>query len=89
MRFPVALHRFTFAAGFALVLGPLIGTAAQGFGSMEAARTTNDALGGILLVGFGVDGWGFAVPLVGFAVLALGYVFQAMRRMQRDTEGLV
>ena len=89
MRFPVALHRFTFAAGFALVLGPLIGTAAQGFGSMEAAHTTNDALGGILLVGFGVDGWGFAVPLVGFAVLALGYVFQAMRRMQRDTEGLV
>ncbi len=88
MRFPVALHRFTFAAGFALVLGPLIGTAAQGFGSMEAAHTTNDALGGILLVGFGVDGWGFAVPLVGFAVLALGYVFQAMRRMQRDTEGL-
>jgi hypothetical protein len=89
MRFPVTLYRFTLAAGFALVLGPLLGTTAQGFGSMEAAHTTNDALGGILLVGFGVDGWWFAVPLVGFAVLALGYVFQAMRRMQRDTEGLV
>jgi len=89
MRFPVTLNRFILAAGFALVMGPLLGTAARGFGSMEAAHTSNEALGGILLVGFGVDGWGFAVPLVGFAVLALGYVFQAMRRMQRDTEGLV
>ena len=89
MRFPVTLYRFTLAAGFALALGPLLGTAAPGFGSMEAAHTPNAALGGILLVGFGIDGWGFTIPLVGFAVLALGYVFQAMRRMQRDTEGLV
>lgn len=89
LRFPSSLHRLTLAAGFALVLGPLLGTAAQGFGAMEAAHTTGDALGGILFVGFGVDGWGFAIPIVGVAVLALGYVFQAMRRLQRDTEGLV
>lgn len=89
MPFPLALWRVTVAAGFALTLGPLIAAAADGFGTMEAASSVNEALGGILLVGWGIDEWGFAIPLVGLAVLALGYIFQAVHRMQRDTEGLV
>jgi hypothetical protein len=87
--FRTTLSRFSLAAGFGLVLGPLLATALSGFASMQSAVALNDAVGGILLVGFGVTSWGFTIPIIGLGVIALGYLLQRMSRLQRETEGLV
>ena len=84
-----ALYRFSIVAGFALVLGPLAATALSGFASMQAALDLNEAVGGILLVGFGVSSWGMTIPIVGLAVIALAYLLRRMESLQRETEGLV
>jgi len=87
--FRTALYRFSLGAGVALVLGPLLATALSGFASMQAAVELNDAVGGILLVGFGVSSWGFTIPVVGLGVVALAYLLRRMEALQRDTELLV
>ncbi|MEZ3161891.1 hypothetical protein AB1K54_15355 [Microbacterium sp. BWT-B31] len=83
------LFRVTLIAAFALVLGPLLATALSGFGAMQAAFELNDAVGGILVPGFGVSPWGLTIPVVSLGLIALAYLFQRMQRLQRDTEGLV
>jgi len=87
--FGPALFRFSLVAGLTLVLGPLLATALSGFASMEAAVELGDAVDGILLVGFGVTSWGFAIPIIGLGVVALAYLFRRMEALQRDTAGLV
>lgn len=87
--FRPALYRFSLVAGFAIVLGPLLSTALSGFASMQAAVELNPAVGGILLVGFGVSSWGMTIPIVGLGVIALAYLLRRMEGLQRDTAGLV
>ncbi|MDW4573652.1 hypothetical protein R8Z57_12800 [Microbacterium sp. M3] len=87
--FRPALYRFSLVAGLALVLGPLLATALSGLASMQAAFDLDDAVGGILLPGFGVTSWGLTIPIVGLAVIALAYLLRRMEGLQRDTEGLV
>ncbi|MCW3492737.1 hypothetical protein [Microbacterium sp. SSM24] len=87
--FGPALFRFSLVAGLALVLGPLLATALSGFASMQAAIELGDAVDGILLVGFGVTSWGFAIPIVGLGVVALAFLFRRMEALQRETAGLV
>lgn len=88
-RLPRSMWTLLLTAGFALALGPLLATGLTGFAAMQAAVELNPRIGGILLVGFGVSPWGFAIPLVGFGVLVLAYVFRRLRRLEHDTEGLV
>lgn len=87
--FGPALFRFSLVAGLTLVLGPLLATALSGFASMQAAIELGDAVDGILLVGFGVTSWGFAIPIVGLGVVALAFLFRRMEALQRDMAGLV
>lgn len=72
-------------AGAALLFGGLLGQAATGFGTMQAALDL-DSAAEIFEVGF----WFDVTPLFGgFAIMALGVAFQLGERLQRDTEGLV
>ncbi|MHA6693381.1 hypothetical protein [Homoserinimonas sp. A520] len=72
-------------AGTALSVGGLLGQAAIGFGTMQAALDVDPA-GAVFEAGF----WFDPAPLLGgFAILALGIAFQLGERLQRDTEGLV
>ncbi|KRA24960.1 hypothetical protein ASD65_11360 [Microbacterium sp. Root61] len=87
--FRPALYRFSLIAGFALVVGPLTATALTGFGSMQAAFELNDAVGGILMPGFGITSWGMTIPIIGLGVIGLAYLFRRMERLQRDTDLLV
>lgn len=72
-------------AGIALLFGGLLGQAATGFGTMQAAFDL-DPSGAIFDPGF----WFDTTPLLGgFAIMALGIAFQLGERLQHDTEGLV
>ena len=87
--FRAALYRFSVAAGLVLVLGPLLATALSGFASMQAAVELNDAVDGILLVGFGVTSWGLTIPIIGLGVIALAFLLRRMETLQRETDLLV
>lgn len=87
--FRAGLYRFTLAAAFALFLGPLLSTAISGFGSMQAAVELDAYVPDVLIPGWSVSSWGFAIPLIGLALMVLAYVFRYMQRLERDTKGLV
>ncbi len=87
--FRSGLYRFTLAAGFALFLGPLLATSITGFGSMQAAVELEASVPGVLLPGWTVSSWGFAIPIVGLGLLVLAFVFRRMQRLEHETRGLV
>lgn len=83
------MYSFTLAAAFALVLGPLLASALTGFGSMQAAVELDSFVPDVLVPGWTVSSWGFAIPLVGLGLVVLAYVFRYMQRLQQETKGLV
>lgn len=83
------IYSFTLAAAFALVLGPLLASALTGFGSMQAAVELDAFVPDVLVPGWTVSSWGFAIPLVGLGLIVLAYVFRYMQRLQHETKGLV
>jgi len=87
--FQGSLFATTLVAGFALAIGPLLSTGLGGLGKMQAADELNPVAHDVFVVGFSVDAFGPAIPLLGFAVLAIAFVFRSGARLQRDTEGLV
>ncbi len=87
--FRPTLRRFSTIAGCALLFGPMLGTSLSGFGQLEAALELNPAVDDILIAGFEFSAWGIALPIVGLGVICLGYLFQRIERLERDTEGLV
>lgn len=87
--FSSGLYRVTLAGAFALVLGPLLATAATGFGSMQAAFELDAGVPDVLVPGWTMSSWGVAIPLVGLGLIILAYVFRYMQRLERDTAGLV
>jgi hypothetical protein len=78
--------RLAYFVGGVLALGGIVAGAATGIGSMVTAAELNETTPHAFGVGFTFD---WTPVLAGLAVMALGFVFRAGARLQRDTEGLV
>ncbi|WBU37566.1 hypothetical protein [Homoserinibacter sp. YIM 151385] len=84
-----SLFRSGVAAGFAMLVGGMLGTGIRGLGQMSAAQALNGGVAG----GAGPFQVAFAFEpgpwWLAFVVLALAMVFRIGARLQRETEGLV
>lgn len=85
--FDRSLSWMAYAVGSVLMVGTILGQGFGGLGRMMAASELNrDGLNGFWPLTTPLD---FAPAFVGIAVLMVAAAFEAGRRLQRDTEGLV